>query len=145
MYASHFICFIFNPHSIRKFCLHFTNDFEHVKITCLDCTSLVFNCSRVIRGIFQVQFSSVAQSCAILCDPMDYSTPGFPVRHQLPELAQIHVRRVSDAIQIFCGPLHLLPSVLVASGSFPVSRSSHQVAKVLDFISPSVLPMNIQD
>ena len=37
------------------------------------------------------QFSSVAQSCPILCDPMDYSTPGFPVHHQLPELAQTHV------------------------------------------------------
>ena len=40
---------------------------------------------------FQYQFSSVAQSCPTLCDPMDYSTLGFPVHHQLPELAQIHV------------------------------------------------------
>ena len=46
-----------------------------------------------------VQFSSVAQSCLTLCDPMDYSTPGFPVHHQLPELTQTHVHRVSDAIQ----------------------------------------------
>ena len=38
------------------------------------------------------QFSLVAQSCPILCDPMDYSTPGLPVHHQLPELAEIHVR-----------------------------------------------------
>ena len=45
------------------------------------------------------QFSSVAQLCLTLCDPMDCSTPGFPVHHQLPELAQIHVHRVSDAIQ----------------------------------------------
>ena len=37
--------------------------------------------------------------CLTLCDPMDYSTPGFPVHHQLPELAQIHVHRVGDAIQ----------------------------------------------
>ena len=44
------------------------------------------------------QFSSVAQSCLTLCNPMDCSTPGFPVHHQLPELAQIHVHRVSDAI-----------------------------------------------
>ena len=43
--------------------------------------------------------SSVTQSCEILCDPMDRSTPGFPVHHQLLELTQIHVRRVSDAIQ----------------------------------------------
>ena len=44
------------------------------------------------------QFSSVAQSCLILCDPIDCSMPGFPVHHQLPELAQTHVHRVSDAI-----------------------------------------------
>ena len=45
------------------------------------------------------QFSSVAQSCPTLCDPMDCSTPGFPVHHQLPELAQTHVHRIGDAIQ----------------------------------------------
>ena len=50
--------------------------------------------------------SSVAQSCLILCCPMDYSTPGFPVHHQLPELAQIHVHQVGDAIQ----PSHPLSS-----------------------------------
>ena len=42
-------------------------------------------------GIPSVQFSSVAQSCATLCDPMDYSTPGLPVHHQLLEFTQIHV------------------------------------------------------
>ena len=47
----------------------------------------------------QYLFSSVAQSCPTLCDPMDCSTPGFPVHHQLPELAQTHVHHVSDAIQ----------------------------------------------
>ena len=46
-----------------------------------------------------VQFSSVTQLCLILCDPMDSSMPGFPVHHQLPELIQTHVHRVSDAIQ----------------------------------------------
>ena len=46
-----------------------------------------------------IQFSSVAQSCLTLCDPMDCSTPGFPVPHQLPELAQTRVQPVSDAIQ----------------------------------------------
>ena len=45
------------------------------------------------------QFSSVAQSYPTLCDPVDYITPGFPVHHQLLELVQTHVRRVSDAIQ----------------------------------------------
>ena len=46
-----------------------------------------------------VQFSSAAQSCLALCDPVDCSTPGFPVHHQLLELAQTHIHRVSDAIQ----------------------------------------------
>ena len=46
-----------------------------------------------------VQFSSVAQSCPSLCDPMNHSTPGLPVHHQLPEFTQTHIHRVSDAIQ----------------------------------------------
>jgi len=53
-----------------------------------------------------VQFSSVTQSCLILCDPMDCSTPGLPVHHQLPEPTQTHVHHVSDAIQ----PSHPLAS-----------------------------------
>ena len=56
--------------------------------------------------LLTVQFSSVAQSCLTLCDPMNLSTPGLPVRHQLPESAQTHVHRVSDAIQ----PSHPLSS-----------------------------------
>ena len=52
------------------------------------------------------QFSSVLQSCPTLCDPMDCSTPGFPVHHQLSELVQTHVHRVGDAIQ----PSHPLSS-----------------------------------
>ena len=46
-----------------------------------------------------VQFSSVAQSCPTLCDPMNLSMPGLPVHHQLPESTQTHVHRVGDAIQ----------------------------------------------
>ena len=46
-----------------------------------------------------IQFSSVAESCLALCYPIDCSTPGFPVHHQLPELAQTHVYWVGDAIQ----------------------------------------------
>ena len=57
--------------------------------------------------------SSVAQSCLTLHDPMDCSTPGFPIHHQLPELAQTHIHRVCDVIQhlILCHPLLLLPSI----------------------------------
>ena len=46
------------------------------------------------------QIRSVAQSCPTLCDPMNHSTPGLPVHHQLPEFTQTHVHRVSDTIQL---------------------------------------------
>ena len=82
------------------------------------------------------QFSSVAQSCLTLCDPMDCSTPGFPVHHQLPELTHTHVHRVSDAIQ----PSHPLSAPSPPAFNLPQHQglfkwvsSSHQVAKVLEF------------
>ena len=59
-----------------------------------------------LKNISSVQFSSVAQLCPTLCDPMNRSTPGLPVHHQLPEFIQTHVHRVSDAIQ----PSHPLSS-----------------------------------
>ena len=49
--------------------------------------------------VFKLIFSSVAQSCPTLCDPVNRSTPGLPVHHQLSEFTQTHVRRVGDAIQ----------------------------------------------
>ena len=61
-----------------------------------------------------VQFSSVAQSCPALCDSTDCSTPGFPVHHQLPELAKlmsIELMMPSNHF-ILCHPLHLLPSIV---------------------------------
>ena len=64
-----------------------------------------------------MSFSSVTQSCPTLCDPMDCSTPGFPVRHQFPEFAQTHVHWVSDTIQ----PSHLLSPLLLPS-IFPSIR-----------------------
>ena len=67
---------------------------------------------------FSVQFSSVAQSCPTLCDPMNHSTPGLAVHHHLREFTQTHVHRVSDAIQ---------PSHPLSSPSPPASNpSQHQ-------------------
>ena len=67
----------------------------------------------------RVQFTSVAQSCLTLCDPIDCSTPGLPVHHQLLELAQTHVHWVGDAIQ---------PSHPLSSSSPPAfSLSQHRV------------------
>ena len=54
---------------------------------------------KVIIFIYPVQFSSVTKPCPTLCDPMDHSTPGLLVHHQLSESTQTHVHRVSDAIQ----------------------------------------------
>ena len=80
--------------------------------------------------------SSVAQSCPTLCDPMNCSTPGLPVHHQLPEFTQTHIHRVSDAIQ----PSHPLsspsPPALNPSqhqGLFQWVNASHEVSKVLEF------------
>ena len=94
-----------------------------------------------------VQFSSVAQSCLTLCDPMDCNMPGFPVHHQLPELAQTHVLRVagptiSSSVVPFSSCFQSFP----ASGSFPMSQfftSSGQSIGVS--ASTSFLSMNIQD
>ena len=65
-----------------------------------------------------VQFSSVTQSCPTLCDPMNRSTPGLPVHHQLLEFTQTHVLRVGDAIQ----PSHPLSSILLQPRTFPSIR-----------------------
>ena len=99
--------------------------------------SIIFSWLRTILiSFWTFQFSSVTQSCPTLCDPMNCSTPGLPVHHQLLESTQTHVRRVSDAIQ----PSHPLsspsPPALNLSqhqGLFKWVSSSHQVAKVLEF------------
>ena len=88
--------------------------------------------------------SSVAQSCPTLCDPMDCSTPGLPVHHQLPEHAQTHVHRLGDAIQ----PPHPLSSpsppafnLSQHQGLFQWVSSSHQVARVLEFSADGSQPL----
>ena len=91
----------------------------------------------------QFKFSSVTQSCLALCDPMDRSTPGLPVHHQLLEFTHTHAHWVGDAIQ----PSHPLSSPSPPAFSLPQHQglfkwvcSSHQLAKVLEFsfnISPS--------
>ena len=88
------------------------------------------------RRSYPFQFSSVAQSCPTLCDPVNRSTPGFPIHHQLPEFTQTHVHPVSDAIQ----PSHSLssPSPPAPNPShhqslFQWVNSLHEVAKVLEF------------
>ena len=78
--------------------------------------SLTKQCIITILGQHSVQFSSVAQSCPTLCNPMYCSTPGLPVHHQLPEFTQTRIHRVTDAIQ---------PSHPLSSPSPPAPNPSH--------------------
>ena len=83
-----------------------------------------------------IQFSSVTQSCPTLCDPMNRSTSGLPVHHQLPEFTQTHIHRVSDAIQPSHPLSSLSPPAPIPSqhqSLFQWVNSSHEVAKVLEF------------
>ena len=113
------------------------------KISCFYIITMIFPRQKYLKTSLHTrplhvffQFSSVAQSCLTLCDSMDCSTQGFPVHHQLLELAQTHGHRVGDAGQT-SHPL-LSPSLPAFNlyqhqGVFKWSRSLHQVAKVLEF------------
>jgi len=88
------------------------------------------------RTFSSVQFSSVTQSCPTLCDPMNCSTPGLPVHHQLPEFTQTRVHRVGDAIQPshpLSSPFPPAPNPSQHQGLFQWVNSLHEVAKVLEF------------
>ena len=102
----------------------------------LNRTRTASNPGLIIKYQCSIQFSSVAQSCLTLCDPMNRSMAGLPVHHQLLESTQTHVHQVSDAIQ----PFHTLsspspPSLNLSQhqGLFKWVSSSHNVAKVLEF------------
>ena len=101
-----------------------TENLIDTTFSCLPSKLLGFVVLYVQSEIFQLlQFSSVTQSCLTSCNPMDCSTPGFPVHHQLLEPTQTHVHHVNDAIQP-SHPLFPFSSRLqsfLASGSFPMS------------------------
>ena len=83
-----------------------------------------------------VQFSSVAQSCPTVCNPMDHSTPSLPVYHQLPEFTQTHLHRVGDAIQPsypLSSPSPPAPNPSQHQSLFQWVNSSHEASKVLEF------------
>ena len=95
----------------------------------------IWNYHNIVNQL-SVEFSSVVQSCLTLCNPMNCSTPGLPVHHQLLEFTQTHVHRVSDAIQ----PSHPLsspsppaPNPSQHQSLFQRVNSSHEVAKVWSF------------
>ena len=115
--------------------------------------ALVFTFINYIKIVYitannlgKTEFSSVAQACPTLCNPMNQSTQGLPVHHQLLEFTQTHVFWVGDAIQLSHPLSSPSPPALNLSehqGLFQWVSSSHQVAKVLEFqlgsfsISPS--------
>ena len=148
--------------SIRVLCLETLagkplSSMEHRKAIfksthlCLQ-SSLAMNTVRHFHGIFlnTTQFwtimlfsaepswqgllvSSVPQLCPNLCDPMNRSTPGLPVHHQLPELTQTHVHRVGDAIQAYhplSSPFPATPNPFQHQGLFQWVSSSHEAAKL---------------
>ena len=95
-------------------------------------------------GRCSVQFSSVAQSCPTLCDPMNRSTPGLPVHHQLPEFTQTHVHRGVDDIQTshsLLSPL-LLPSVFPSIRVFSNESTLHMRWPKYWSFSFSISPSN---
>ena len=94
-----------SPRSVTKLKIQTAKDWEY---SLLHTLWYMFMC---ISVYLSVQFSSVTHLCPTLCDPMDCSTPGLPVHHQLPEFTQTHVHWFGDAIHlILCRPL-LLPSI----------------------------------
>ena len=120
----HMVMYMFSCYSLHSshpllpsYCVH--------KFILYVCNSIQFS-----------QFTSVTQSCLTLCDPINLSTSGLPVHHQLPEFTQTHFHRVSDAIQpshplLFPSPPALNPSQ--HESLFQWVSSSYEVAKVLGF------------
>ena len=134
-FVNHFKIYYFTlilPYSFYKFSLISVETFQrkHKHKSNLNATNFKY------LNLKWFQFSSVAQSCPTLCDPVNHSTPGLPVQHQLPEFTQTHVHWVGDAIQ---RSHHLsspsLPSFNLSQHQdlFKWVSSSHEVAKVLEF------------
>ena len=120
--------------------LFFSNTIKDFLLSLIFCRFTV-KCLYVAHNLnpvwfWECQFSSVAQSCTTLCDPINHSTPGLSVHHQFPEFTQTHVHPVSDAIQ----PSHPLsspsppaPNPSQHQSLFQWVNSSHEVHKVLEF------------
>ena len=121
-----------SPRQVPKECIYTpgTKDSDQEKDTSLK------HFPTMLLISYSVQLSSVTQSYPTLCDPMNCSTPGLPVHHQLPEFTQTYVHQVGDTIQ----PSHPLsspsppaPNPSQHQSLFQWVNSSHEVAKVLEF------------
>ena len=103
---------------------------------------VIHKCIKSSQGIPSVQFSSVAQLCPTLCNPMNCSMPGLPVHHQLLEFTQTHVHQVGDAIQPshpLSSPFPPAPNPSQHQSLFQWVNSSHEVPKYWSF-SFSIIP-----
>ena len=125
--------------NVSSYFWSWTSRIEHANThSCMQVNRIYFKREKSTKLSAQTlsQFSSVAQSCPTLCNPIECSMLGFPVHHQVLELVQTHVLWVSDAIQ----PSHPLPSpsppalnLSQHQGLFQGISSLHQVVKVLGF------------
>ena len=126
-----------NPKQLHSSIVYMFHNIDEAYWALRECQAL---CSVLCLTQFiycgSVQFSSVAQSCPTLCDPMNHSTPGLLVHHQLLEFTHTHVHRLNDAIQ----PSHPLsspsppaPNPSQHQSLFQWVNSLHEVAKVLEF------------
>ena len=135
--ATHFI------HDILHVAMPFSQIFppspsptESIRLFCTSVSEVLY--LKKSLSYLSVQFSSVAKSCLTLCNPMNCSTPGLPVHHQLPEFTQTHVNQVGNAIQSSHPLLSLSPPAPNPSQHQSLVQwvnSSHEVevAKVLEF------------
>ena len=118
-------------------------DYQNSKESCYIMQTLFTRYKLYLHCSLQ-SVSSVAQSCPTLCDPMNRSTPGLPVHHQLPEFTQTHVHRVGDAIQLshpLSSPSPPAPNLSQHQGLFQWVSPSHEVPKYWSF-SFSMSPSN---
>ena len=108
-------------------------------------TSLLYTRRRLATNVHQ--FSSVAESCPTLCNPMGCSTPGLPVHHQLPEFTETHAQPVGDAIQPSHPVIHFSSHLqsFPASGSFQMSQLFTSGGQSIGVSASTVLTMNTQE
>ena len=102
LYQSYFSTYTCIQNIILVHLVYKNKTSQHTFVHAVKMSSNHTQTSSYIRGTeWSVQFSSVTQSCLSLCYPMDCRSPGFPIHHQFPELAQTHVHRVDDAVKPF--------------------------------------------
>ena len=136
---SHMVIYMFQCYSLKS--SHLCLLTQSPKVCSLHLCLFCCLAYRIIVTIFlnslymhSDQIRSVSQSCPTLCDPMNHSTPGPPVHHQLPEFTQTHVHRVSDAIQ---------PSHPLLSPSPPAPNPSHPLEEWIISLEKSVVMIRL--